>query len=408
MFKKIRNIIVKIKSRLYPYLRLYRRNLRNSRIYLRFLFFFKKLYYRKLLKLSGRIDRIFLKYRTKFSLLRTNEIALIIFLLLIINVSFGFVTAYQIFHSKKYWAVEEEKKIHITSGLNMEEITKMLISNQLIESPTIFKFVTKLSGNEYNLVAKHYTFKSGTSYIELIRQLTDKSHTETMRITIIEGTSIKQIAKLLETKLYLKPDVFIKETENDSLLEIIGLKNKVKNLEGFLFPDTYFISEGIDEKRIVSLLFREFIRKVIKNKEIAALVKSRNTNLLNTVILASIIEAETPHNYEKPIISGVYHNRLQKKMKLEADPTVQYILPDGRKKRLLFEDLKINSPYNTYLNYGLPPGPINNPGLSSIMAALQPQKHNYLFFVAKEDGTHLFAETFDEHKKNIDKIRPNK
>ena len=130
-------------------------------------------------------------------------------------------------------------------------------------------------------------------------------------------------------------------------------------------------------------------------------MKTKNLNLNQLVTMASIIEGETRYEAEKKTISGVYYNRIKKGMKLQADPTVQYILPGGSKNRLLYSDLKIESPYNTYLYKGLPPGPINNPGLSSIIAALEPEENSYLYFVAKGDGSHRFAVSYDEHKKNI-------
>jgi UPF0755 protein len=134
-------------------------------------------------------------------------------------------------------------------------------------------------------------------------------------------------------------------------------------------------------------------------------MKRKKISLKEAVTMASIIEGETRNDSEKKTIAGVYYNRLRKKMRLEADPTVQYALPDGPKKRLTYSDLKYPSPYNTYLNRGLPPGPINNPGLSSIMVAIFPEDNKYLYFVAKGDGSHRFAETYDQHKKNIAEYR---
>jgi UPF0755 protein len=150
-------------------------------------------------------------------------------------------------------------------------------------------------------------------------------------------------------------------------------------------------------------MYNEFRRKV--TPAILDEAKKKNISLTELITMASIIEAETRYEPEKKTISGVYYNRLNKKMKLEADPTVQYALPDGPKKRLKFSDLKYNSPYNTYLHKGLPPGPINNPGLSSILAALEPGHHKFLYFAAKGDGSHRFAETFDEHRKNAELYR---
>ena len=121
--------------------------------------------------------------------------------------------------------------------------------------------------------------------------------------------------------------------------------------------------------------------------------------------MASIVEGETRYFPEMKTIAGVYYNRLKKNMRLEADPTVQYSLPDGPKRRLTYSDLKYQSPYNTYLKKGLPPGPINNPGMDAILAALYPEEHKFLYFVAKGDGSHVFAENYEQHKKNVEQYR---
>jgi UPF0755 protein len=172
-----------------------------------------------------------------------------------------------------------------------------------------------------------------------------------------------------------------------------------------LFPDTYEVSFGTgkNEKEIVRTMFNEFRKRI--TPEMNDEMKNKKITLTELITLASIVEAETRFEPEKETIAGVYYNRLKKGMRLEADPTVQYALPDGPKKRLMFSDLKFKSPYNTYLNRGLPPGPINNPGMSSILAALNPENHNYLYFAARGDGSHRFAETFGEHKKNAELYR---
>ncbi|MDQ3193634.1 MAG: endolytic transglycosylase MltG, partial [Bacteroidota bacterium] len=184
---------------------------------------------------------------------------------------------------------------------------------------------------------------------------------------------------------------------NDSLINLLGLAGKIKNLEGFLFPDTYDVSPGIDEKNLLELMFNQFRKKVLDNENIQSDIEERQTTLLEALTLASIIEGETQLEKEKSVIAGVYLNRIKKGMRLEADPTVQYALPDGPKSRLLYEDLKIKSPYNTYLNKGLPPGPINNPDLSTIIAALNPDENKFLFFVATGEGGHKFTENYEDH-----------
>jgi len=211
------------------------------------------------------------------------------------------------------------------------------------------------------------------------------------------------MGRLLQRQIALDSARFVEEAKNDSLLKMLDIR--ADNLEGYLFPDTYEISfgSGNNEREIIRTMFTQFRKKI--TPEVNEEMKKKNLTLTELITLASIIEAETRFEPEKKTIAGVYYNRLRKKMRLEADPTVQYVLPGGPKKRLLFSDLKYPSPYNTYLNKGLPPGPINNPGWRSIMAALYPEENKFLYFAAKGDGSHRFAETFGEHKKNADLYR---
>ena len=168
------------------------------------------------------------------------------------------------------------------------------------------------------------------------------------------------------------------------------------SLEGYLFPDTYKVFEGDNVRSVLSLLIKTHNRFWTKTNINRA--KELKLSIHEIVTLASIIEGEAIYDSERSKISGVYHNRLKLGMKLQADPTIQYIIDDSP-RRLLNKDLKIKSPYNTYLNHGLPPGPINNPGLESIKAALFPEKVDYLFFVARGDGYHTFSKTEKEHNK---------
>lgn len=323
----------------------------------------------------------------------------------------GFIV-YQIFFSKYDWEGNEEKKVVISQGQSLDEIVSKLEAENIISNSFLLKLAVKITGNENRIISKTYIFKNGMSNLMLIELLTDKSGSIVVRITIPPGYNLKQISSLAQKKLSLSKELFLKEASNDSLINILGLKSKVKNLEGFLFPETYDVSPDISEKKLVQLLFDEFQKKVAGNDEINSFFKNNPDVLLRTITLASIVEGETRIDEEKPVIAGVYTNRIKKGMRLEADPTVQYILPDGPKSRLLFEDLKIKSPYNTYLNKGLPPGPINNPGLSAIKAALFPAEHNYLFFVATGEGGHKFTENFQQHQQAVkeyrNKIRNNK
>src|SRR5690606_38774725 len=203
----------------------------------------------------------------------------------------------------------------------------------------------------------------------------------------------------VEKRFLIPEEDFIKATQNRSVMTGLGLGENVKDLEGFLYPDTYVMSINLSGDGVVKVFTDEFKRRVINDEELINALRLRRETLLEAVTLASIIEAETAMKSEMPRISGVYHNRLNRRMRLEADPTVQYVLPGGHKSRLLFEDLRIDSPYNTYRNYGLPPGPINNPGIEAIRAAIFPESHNFVFFVATGDGGHTFTETFEQHKE---------
>ena len=326
-------------------------------------------------------------------------------LLVLLNFILVFLIVFEVFFARYYWEGESEKRFSVKPGKSLDEVISELEKESILKNPFLFKIVAKLSGKEEKIISRHYIFPNGMNNVELLEMLTDKNAYRIAKFTIIEGLTIKQISRVAEKKLFLSPEKFVSACANDSLINILGLKGKVINLEGFLYPDTYIVPLDIDEKGLVDLLFREFMKKVGNNQSIKNKIDESKTTLLSTITLASIVQGETPVQSEMPVISGVYHNRLKKRMKLEADPTVQYALPDGPKTRLLYEDLKINSPYNTYKIQGLPPGPVNNPGLAAINAALNPEKHNYLFFVATGEKGHTFSQTYEEHKIAVKKYR---
>lgn len=326
--------------------------------------------------------------------------------LIVLNILLYAFIFYQIFYSKYYWEGNNEKKIIVEQGKNLDEIISLLRQNDVISNSFLFKAAVKLTGKQDQILSKSYLFKSGISNMQLIDMLTDKNLSQFIKFTIPEGYNIRQIGRLLEKKLSKSKDKFYKETENDSLINILGLKGKIKNLEGFLYPDTYEIEPSISERKIVFILFNEFRKKIINSNLIESETGKKDSSLLSVITLASIVQGETNIKEEMPVIAGVYKNRLVKDMKLEADPTIQYFIPDGP-KRLLFSDLKIDSPYNTYLNKGLPPGPINNPGIDAVKAALNPENHNYIFFVATGEGGHKFSENYQQHQTAVKEYKSN-
>ena len=290
--------------------------------------------------------------------------------------------------------------IKIKKGTNLRSVGEELESKGIIYNRNIFILTGRLLGYQDEIIPGEYTFSNGLTNIDILKKITDVNSIRFYTITIPEGMNIRQIGRLLQRQLGLDSARFVRETYNDSLINLLDVK--ADNLEGYLFPDTYQVSLSVsaeNEFEIIKIMASQF-RKTI-TPEMNEEMRKKNLSLKDVITMASIIEGETRFEPEKKIIAGVYYNRLKKRMRLEADPTVQYVLPDGPKRRLAFSDLKFPSPYNTYLNRGLPPGPINNPGLSSIIAAISPEKNNYLYFVAKGDGSHRFAETYAEHKKNI-------
>jgi UPF0755 protein len=302
------------------------------------------------------------------------------------------------FLTKNYRNSNEDPVVKIVKGDNLRTAASKLEESSVIFSKYMFIALGRILGYQDNLIPGEYKFTNGLTYLNVLNTVTDPSVIRYMTITIPEGMNIKQMGRLLQRQAGLDSSRFVEEAKNDSLIKLLGLE--AENLEGYLFPDTYQFSFGglNREREVIQVLAAAFRKKM--TPDIRSKMEEKGTSLTDLITMASIIEGETRYEPEKSIIAGVYYNRIKKGMRLEADPTVQYALPEP-KKRLLYSDLKFPSPYNTYLNRGLPPGPINNPGLSSILAALNPEEHKYLYFVAKGDGSHRYAESYEEHKKNI-------
>ena len=205
---------------------------------------------------------------------------------------------------------------------------------------------------------------------------------------------MNQVAKHLSKELDFNYFEVLKLLSNEEFIRDLQVNSNT--LEGYLFPETYYFFEGVDKTSVIKRLVKE--HKKFWNDANLSKADSLGFTPYEITTLASIIEGEAIYDSERSIISAVYHNRLKIGMKLQADPTVQYIIDDGP-RRLLNKDLRIKSPYNTYIYHGLPPGPINSPGEQSLIAALSPQDNDYLYFVAKGDGYHTFSRNEKEHER---------
>ena len=246
-----------------------------------------------------------------------------------------------------------------------------------------------------NIKPGRYLIPSGMSNFGLIFYLHNHKQDE-VRVTLPEGIALTRAARIFSRKLDMDSASFMAAASDKRLLAKYGIT--ADNAEGYLFPGTYnFVWASTPHEAAAFLVsrFRRFYTGDLKN--IAATRGLSETGLLT---LASIVEAETPVDAEKPLVASVYLNRLEKKMRLQADPTVQYALGGGA-RRLYYKDLATDSPYNTYRHNGLPPGPICNPGSVAILAVLHPANTKFLYFVATGKGGHYFAESLGEHAKNI-------
>tara|TARA_B100001123_G_C15292212_1_gene1017864 strand:- start:944 stop:1975 length:1032 start_codon:yes stop_codon:yes gene_type:complete len=293
-------------------------------------------------------------------------------------------------------------KVTVKSGFSLFQLAQQMKDNKLITNKSTFMWAAQLMGKERKIPIGTFHLEDAINNYSIIQQLVNGSP-ELKKITFLEGWTIRQFADHLAFKLDLKADEIIRLANRNTFLRRHQISGS--SAEGYLFPDTYLFSDHTDPESILDILINEGRKFWTKAREYRATAIGLTKHEILT--LASIIEGEAIYDDERPIISAVYHNRLNNGMKLQADPTIQYIIDDGP-RRLLNRDLQIKSPYNTYLHKGLPPGPINSPGKKSLLAALYPEENDYLFFVAKGDGYHTFSKTERGHnraKKKLQKLR---
>ena len=276
----------------------------------------------------------------------------------------------------------------VKPGVSVTRLTNYLVKNRVIKSKDLFMFSVRLNGGK--IMAGEYDIPQGAG-VWVIADMITKGRVATTTITIPEGYTIKQIKNLLMASSSFSGDV---DCDGDA---------PVCNLhEGDIFPDTYRVARGISRLAVLDLARKKMldIKNSLDTKKYPAPIKDWH----DVLVLASIVQKETPLKREMPIVAGVYLNRLNSNMRLQADPTVVYALTDGlgdmQGEPLLSGHLKIENPYNTYRNRGLPPTPIACVGRDAIHAVLHPSKTKYLFFVADGKGGHKFSTDFEEHKKN--------
>lgn len=293
--------------------------------------------------------------------------------------------------------------VKVKEGDTLYTIIDGIDEDGILKNSVITKMYIKMSDNKPVIKPGTYNVEKDASLGDLLNILGNESlNNNNVSVTIPEGYDIDQIAKVLDEKGIISSEKFIKGVKEYPVPKYIKLDEKRRyQLEGFLFPDTYTFTKGVTAEEIIKTMNNRFnsIIKELTNKEA---IETQNIN--DIVTMASIVEKEASSESERDIVSSVFYNRLNNKMKFQSCATVIYALGEHREK-LYEKDLEVKSPYNTYLVEGLPVGPISNPGRASINAAINPKKTNYLFFVSNNDGTHFFTDNYEEFLKVKEKTQ---
>ncbi len=300
-------------------------------------------------------------------------------------------------------------EVVIPSGMSTVEIADLLYKRQLIKDPTFFRYYARYRELDADIKSGEYQLSPAMTPDQILAKLI-KGEFVVYRFTVPEGLHVADMADLLAEQGVVPKEEFLaavkaREGANPYVPEGHAL---AEPMEGYLFPATYEYRKGATAEQIVALMSERLDQVWTEANRARAAELGLTAHQVMT--LASIIEAEAQVPAERPVIAGVYHNRMAIDMLLQADPTVYYGIDLPRGEPLLYEHLEIDTPYNTYMHPGLPPGPIGAPGEDSIHAALFPEAHEFYYFVAKEDGSgeHFFGKTLDEHNANIARAEANK
>ena len=299
--------------------------------------------------------------------------------------------------------------IDIPTGSTFSQVTDILKENNLIKNKTLFKLYVRISNNTSKLKSGKYLFNQSYSNKDIIHDLSEgKVYNDGIKITIPEGsTSFEVMDILIKNKLGnegVYEELINNPEEFKAEFKFLDDEN-ITSLEGFLYPSTYYFDEKQTEKEVLNHMLETFESKY--TEKLQKRQKELKKSLYEVINLASIVEKEAVLDEDRPIIASVFYNRIKIGMPLQSDATIQYIFEE-RKKSITYNDLKIDSPYNTYKVQGLPPTPIANPGIKSIEAVLYPANTEYLYFVATIEGGNTYSKTYEEHVKNVEKYRKDR
>jgi len=291
--------------------------------------------------------------------------------------------------------------VTIPRGATFSQAVDSLVASGVIDNRDWFSLYARARGLGSSLKSGLYPFHQNESWSEVVTALKRGRGVE-VRFTVREGLMASEVAEIAFYRLHIPKEAFMAAVRDTAFERELGIRHNPKGVEGYLYPTTYIVPQGIRARELVHLMTQEFISRW--QPEWDARVTELALTRHQIVTLASIIEAEVRYRPDRPYVSAVYHNRLKRGMALQADPTIIYAY--GRRLHRIWErQLQIRSPYNTYLYPGLPPGPINQPRDSSLLAALYPAPIGYLYFVAQPDGKHIFSASYADHLVAIKRVR---
>ena len=295
-----------------------------------------------------------------------------------------------------------EQFVDIPQGAGSVAIADRLIAGGVVRDRITYRAALWMSGQGRHLKAGEYRFDRAMTPFEVIDKLA-RGDVYVIHLTFREGLTIAEMSMLFESHGLGEAAAFVEAAKNAALVR--ELDPAARDLEGYLFPETYALPRTTDADKLVRMMVARF--EHVFTPELRQAAAARNLSVRQAVTLGSIVEKETGRAEERPLIAAVFLNRLKIGMALQTDPTIIYALSragryDGNLRK---EDLSLDSPYNTYRYPGLPPGPIASPGSAALEAAVHPADAQYLYFVSRNDGTHAFASTLDEHNRNVQKYQ---
>jgi UPF0755 protein len=296
---------------------------------------------------------------------------------------------------------EPERQVTVAAGTSATQILLNLQKEGILADARLARLYLIYRLRDPRIQAGEYLFRGPLSGPQVLQMLV-RGKTLSHSFTLVEGMTLEETAEQLASEGFGRREAFLAQMRSPQ--RIGDLDPEARDLEGYLFPETYSFAAGTSEKEIVDMLVRTFHRRFEKYVRPRLAQAQQAHSVRHLVILASIVEKEAKAAAERPLIAAVYQNREDRQIGLAADPTVIYALKKlGRwNGNLTREDLRMDSPYNTYRWSGFPPGPICSPGLASLEAAAAPANVPYLYFVSRNDGTHVFAETLQEHNRNVE------